>query len=119
MARDAEYAGVVEVTGKGNERLMSEGLASVPAVRMIENFKPDNHWKTGEDRDLEILDLNTDRVITNLPPEMHPGNRLIILAQREKRHPVTADRCGIMPLNPTNLELVRNAIAGNLPPTNP
>jgi hypothetical protein len=119
MARDALYAGVVEVTGKSNEHLVSEGLASVPIIRMIENLKPEFDWKTGEDRDLEIYDVNIDRVVSTVPLQVLPGNRFILLAQREKGHPVMGDRCGIVPLNPANLELVRQAIAGNLPPAKP
>jgi len=119
MARDAEHAGVVEATGNDNEHLTSEGLVSVPSVRMIENLKPDDGWKTGENRYLDVYDVNTDRNVTNLPPEVRPGNRFIILAETEKHYPVRAERCGIVALNPANLELVRNAIAGTLPPPKP
>jgi hypothetical protein len=119
MARDALYAGVVEVTGKNQEVWMSEGPVSVPTVRMLENFKPNNLWKTGEERGLEIYDVNADRVVTHLPPEVHPGNRLIILAQPEKAHPVRAERCGIVPLNLANWEFVQRAIPGSPTPAKP
>jgi hypothetical protein len=119
MARDALHAGVVGVTGNSHEVWMSEGPVSVPVVRMIGNLKTNGFWKTGGDRNLEIYDVNTGRVVSRLPPEFHAGSRLIVLAESEKHHPVRAERCGIVPLNPENLDLVKRAIAGNLPPTKP
>lgn len=119
MARDALYAGVVEVMGSHEELRLNEGQINIPNVRLIENFDKGGHWKIGENRDLEIYDVNTNRDITDPPPEVHTGNRLIVLAESEKHHPVLAERCGILPLNPANLELVRQAVAGNLPSTKP
>jgi len=119
MARDALYAGVVEVTGILTNARFYEGPVSIPTVRMIQSFKTEDLWKAGENRDLEIYDVTSGHFITHFPAEVHPGNRLIVLAQPEKGHPVTAERCGIVPLNPSNLELVKRAIAGDLPPTKP
>jgi hypothetical protein len=113
MARDAGYAGIVEVTGSKTVHLFREGDSPIATVREIENFDPVGDWKTGESRDLEILDANTGHVVPSLPPEVHSGNRLIILADTQFG-PVT-ERCGILPLNPANLELVKQGMAGNLP----
>jgi hypothetical protein len=119
MARDAWYAGIVEVKEGHTEVDIDGEKVSIPTVRMIENFRPDNDWGAGEKRDLEIYDVNTDHDVTNLPAEVHSGNRVIVLAQAGKHHRVRAELCGIVPLNPANLELVRQAIAGNLPSAKP
>jgi len=120
MARDAGRAGVVEVTGNHIEHLGQWGDVSMSTVRLIQDFEADRDWKRGETNELLILDVNTDRPATNLPPEMRPGNRFILLAESGFHYRwVETERCGIVPLNPTNLELVRQAIAGDLPPAKP
>ena len=55
MARDALYAGVVEVMGSHEELRLNEGQINIPNVRLIENFDKGGHWKIGENRDLEIM----------------------------------------------------------------
>jgi hypothetical protein len=118
MARDAGRAGVVEMTGSRVEPHSSD--IPVPVVRLVQDFKPAPDWKTGESHELLILDANTGGRVPKLPPEVYPGNRFIMLAERDFVFGlVQTDRCGIVPLNPANLELVRQAIAGNLPPTKP
>ena len=119
MARDALYVGVVEVTGIHPEAYFKEGQVKIPTVRMIENFKPENYWKPGEYGDIDIYDVNTDRVSASLPSEVGIGSRFILLAQFEKYYGTIADPCGIVPLNPANVELVRQAIAGRLPSAKP
>jgi len=117
MASNAGYAGIVEVTGFRTVQPIGQGDGPIATVRGIENFNPVGEWKTGESRDLVILDTNTNRIVPSLPPEVHPGNRLIILADTE--YGTTTERCGIVPLNPANLELVQRTIAGDLPPPKP
>jgi hypothetical protein len=119
MARDAEFASVAEVTGIHPEELLREGKAKVPTVRMIENFKSKDYWKPGEYGDIDIYDVNTDRVFASLPSDLRVGHRFILLAQFEKPYGVIADPCGIVPLNPVNLDLVKQAIAGSLPSAKP
>jgi hypothetical protein len=120
MARDAGRLGVVEVTEIRTEHLGDWGNVPVPTVRMIQDFEPASDWKIGETHGLLILDANTDRPGAILPAEVRPGNRFIMLAQSGFHYRwVETYRCGIVPLNPTNLELVRNAIAGNVPPAKP
>ena len=71
-------------------------------------------------RGLEIFDANADCMATSLPPEVHRGNHFIVLAENgEGYRAVSTERCGIVPLNPANLEIVRHAIAGNILPTKP
>jgi len=49
-------------------------------------------------------------------PKVRPGNRFIVLAQTGEGYlAVKAEHCGIIPLNAANLELVRQAMAGNPP----
>ena len=55
MARDALYAGVVEVMGSHEELRLNEGQINIPNVRLIENFDKGGHWKIGENRDLEFM----------------------------------------------------------------
>jgi hypothetical protein len=120
MAREAVRAGVVEVTGSRAERLRDWGIVSLPIIRMIHDFRPASGWKTEESSELLILDASTDRAVTVLPPEVRVGTRFIMLAESEiSYYRVIADRCGIVPLNPANLDLVRNSIAGNLPSAKP
>jgi hypothetical protein len=121
MAHDAGRAGVVEVTGNHAEHdLGTWGVVSLPTVRLIQEIKPASDWKIGESHELLILDANTDRPVTKFPPEVYPGNRFIVLAESGIfSRWVRTERCGIVPLNPTNLKLVREAIAGNLPPAKP
>jgi hypothetical protein len=40
MARDADYAGVVEMTGSGTEHIGDQDDVPVPTVRLIQDFKP-------------------------------------------------------------------------------
>jgi hypothetical protein len=119
MARDAGRAGVVEVTGSRSEPHFSE--VPVPIVRLLQDFEPARGWKTGETRELLILDPNTGRAVRSLPPEVRPGNRLIMLAESDLPVSRLAETysCGVVGLTPANLELVQNAIAGNLPPAKP
>jgi hypothetical protein len=120
MARDAGRVGVVEVTEIRTEHLGDWGNVPVPSVRLIQDFEPTNHWKIGETHELVILDAKTNRPGASLPPEVYPGNRFIMLAQSGFHYRwVETYRCGIVPLSPTNLKLVRNAIAGNVPPAKP
>ncbi|MFZ0960422.1 MAG: hypothetical protein WAO35_05915 [Terriglobia bacterium] len=118
MARGAGSAGVVEVTGSRVEPHLSE--IPIPIVRLVRDFELTSDWKTGESHELLILDPNTNRAVTVLPPEVRLGNRFIMLAESgfHYRWVETYD-CGTVPLNPANLELVRDAIAGNLPPAKP
>jgi hypothetical protein len=129
MARDAQYAAVVEVMGNGTERLRGQGQVSIAAVRSIEilepvgllkSGEPATHWEIGQILNLEIIDANTGRMATSLPPELQRGNHFIVLAESgEGYRAVSTDRCGIVPLNPANVELVKQAIAGDLPPAKP
>ena len=112
MARNADYAGVVEVTAIGD-------FFHRATVLMIQNFTPASDWKAGESFDLMTFDANT-RILPELPPEVSIKNRMIVLAQRAGEHgEVEAELCGIVPLNPANLKLVRQAIAGKLPTARP
>jgi hypothetical protein len=117
MARDSSYAGVVEFTGVSrNNPVYREGVVSLPTVRLVENFRPDSHWKEGELRSLEVYDVNTDRVFAVLPPEVRRGNRFIVLAGPGRGYrSVRAEACGVLPLNDENLEIVRSGIAENRP----
>lgn len=91
-----------------------------PDLRIIHSFTPSSKWKIGDTGALAIIDLNFHHLGGKLPPEVHVNNRFIILAATERSHTfLFADPCGIVPLNPANLELVRQAIAGNLPPAKP
>jgi len=110
MARDAGRAGVVEVIGSHSEPHFSE--VPVPIVRLIQDFKPARGWEAGETRELLILDSNTGLAVRSLPPEVRPGNRFIMLAEPYLLFDRLAETysCGVAPLTPTNLDLVRNAI---------
>jgi len=129
MARDALYAVVIEVVGNGTEHLTGRGQIPTVTVRVIENLEPAGLLKSGEPAghseigqifNLEILDANTDRIATSLPPDLHPSNQYILLAESgEGYRAIRAERCGIVPLNPANLELVKQAIAGNRPAAKP
>ena len=129
MARDAEFAGVVEVVGIRIGDTTWERQVPVPTVRMVQDLEPASRWKVGESRDLDIFDVNTDRSMQMYPPQMHyprklpaevrTGNRFIILAQSSVDNDLRAESCGVVPLYPANLELVRNAIAGSFPPPKP
>ena len=112
LARNADYAGVVEVKAIGD-------FFHTATVRMIQNFATVSDWKTGESFDLMIFDANTN-LLPRLPPEVSAGNRFILLCQTDgRRGAARAELCGIVPLNPANFELVQQAIAGNLPPAKP
>lgn len=119
MARDAVYAGLVAVTAIHTEQHFDEDNVPTHTALMIHNFKPDSDWKNGEIQNLEIVDANTGRSVSTLPAEVYTGNRLIILAQPEKHHGITVDRCGAMPLTPANLEIVRHAIWEDVLPITP
>ena len=117
MARDAGRAGVVEVAGGHVGFLGNWGLVPMPTVRLLQDFEPARDWKTGDTHELVILDAVTDRPAATLPPDVRPGNRFILLAESGFHYRwVETYRCGIVPLSPANLELVRNAIAANLLP---
>jgi hypothetical protein len=120
MAREAGRAGVVEMTGSHTGHLGYWGAGPILTVRLIQDFEPASDWKTGESHELLILDANTDRPVTNLPPEVYPGNQFILLAESGFHYRwVETYRCGILPLYPANLELVQQATAGNLPAPQP
>ncbi len=106
MARDAEYESVVEMTANWHGYV--PGLGNVPGarVRVIENLGLAGGWKPGEIHPLEIFDATTDRPATTLPAELRAGNQFIVLAQGGW-NPLAAraERCGIVPLNPANLEV--------------
>jgi hypothetical protein len=129
MARDANFAGVVETVGVRIGDTIWERQVSIPTVRMVQDLEPASRWKVGESHDLDIFDVNTDRAMGDYPPLMHyprklpaevrTGNRFIILAQSSPGNVLRAESCGVVPLNPANLELVKQAIAGNLPPAKP
>lgn len=120
MARDAGRVGVVEVTESRTEHLGDWGAVPVPSVRLIQDFEPANDWKIGDTHELVILDAKTNHPGASLPAEVYPGNRLLMLAESGFHYRwVETYRCGIVPLNPANLELVRNAISGNVPPAKP
>lgn len=117
MARDAEYVGVVTVTGHN-----SRGDAYVPVVRLDETFKPGSRWKIGQERGLFVfVDDDTTDWGHNLPPEVQPGRQFILVTSTSQYEPrsETVERCGIVPLNAENLQLVRQAIAKNLTPARP
>jgi hypothetical protein len=118
MARDAGRAGIVEVTDNHTVRLRDWGVVPRSTVRMAQDFEPASDWKTGETHELLILDAATDLPAASLPSEMRPGNRFIMLAKSGFHYRwAETESCGIVPLNPANLELVQRAIAGSLPPT--
>lgn len=118
MARNAEYAGVVQVIGVDTREDADDLI--FPDLRIIHTFTPSSKWKIGDTGALAMVDVNFHRVGGKLPPDVHPGNRFIILAATDLSHTsLFADPCGIVPLNPANLELVRQAIAGNIPPAKP
>lgn len=117
MARDAEYVGMVTVTGH-----KSWGGADVPTVRMDETLKPGSRWGIGQERDLLVfVDDETTDWGRNLPVETQPGHQFILLAPISQYEPRSeeVERCGIVPLDPTNLQIVRDAISESLPPTRP
>jgi hypothetical protein len=112
LARNADYAGVVEVKAIAD-------FFHTATVRMIQNFVLVSDWKTGENFDLMIFDATTN-FLPSLPPEVSVGNRFILLSQTdERRGEARAELCGIVPLTPANLELVQRAIAGNHPTAKP
>jgi len=120
MARNAEYASVVEMTGYLGEPVLGWGSVRIPRIRVIENIDPARRLKPGEGYGLEIFDANTDRLVTSLPADVGPGSHFVLLSQTGSGYrAVRAERCGIVPLNPANLELVKQAIAGNGPPAKP
>jgi hypothetical protein len=117
MARGADYEGVVTVTG-----IDPWGGASVPVVVLEKNFKPEGRWKAGQERRLFVfVDDDTTTWGHNLPPGIQTGGQFILLAPFSRYEPRWAEveRCGIVPLNPGNLQLVRGATAENHPPTKP
>lgn len=118
MARNAEYAGVVQVIEVDTPEDADDLI--FPDLRIIHTFTPSRKWKIGDTGALSIVDENFHRVNGKLPPEVRVGNRFIILAATEWSHTLLfADPCGIVPLNPANLDLVQHAIAGNPPPAKP
>lgn len=120
MARDAGRAGVVEVMDSRTERQGYWGSFPMSTVLLTQDLEPARDWKTGESRGIVILDANTDSPGASLPPEVYPGNHFILLAKSGFTYRyVETYSCGIMPLTPTNLELVKQAIAGKLPPAKP
>ena len=120
MARDAGRAGVVEVTESRTEHLGDWGVVPVPVVRMIQDFEPASDWRIGQTHELVILDADTQQPGPNLPGDVRLGNRFILLAGSGIHYRwVETYRCGIVPLNPANLQLVRNAIARKLPQAKP
>lgn len=120
MARDAQYTGMVEISGVRITQPERNGGKHFMTVRMIRRLNAGNDWKTGESREVEIYDANTYLNATSFPPEVRTGNRFIILADSAfSGGDFYIERCGAVPLSPANLELVQNAIAGNLPPAKP
>jgi hypothetical protein len=123
MARDAEYAGLVEVTGIDTIHPKGAATVFVTNVRMTKNLASSGDWQAGKTRSIEILrigDTNAGSWVSLLPPEVHAGNRFIVLTFHLSNDPrLYADPCGIVPLNHANLELVRNAIGTNVPPPKP
>lgn len=120
MARDADYVGVVAVTRLGP----GWGFGLLPTVRLIETFKAGGRWKTGQERGLYIFvddDTKGAGIQVSLPADVHPDSHFILLAPTGQYEPhfVQVERCGIVPLNPENLQIVRQAIAESLPPTKP
>lgn len=122
MARDADYAGVVAVTRLGP--VPGWGRRSMPTVRLMETFEAGGRWKNGQERGLYIFvddDTKGMGIQASLPAEVYPDSHFILLAPAGQwdRNVLTVERCGIVPLNPENLQIVRHAIAENLPPTRP
>ena len=120
MARDAGRVAVVEVMESRTEHLGGWGVVPVPVVRMIQDFEPASDWRIGQTHELVILDAGPQSPGPHLPAEVRPGNRFILLAESGLHYRwVETYHCGIVLLNPANLELVQKAIAGNPPPGNP
>jgi hypothetical protein len=120
MARNAPYTGVVEVLATRIAHPERNGGEHFMTVRMIKRLNAGNDWKTGESREVVIYDANTQLKAPDFPPEVRAGNRFLVLAESEfPSGNFYIERCGALPLNPANFELVENAIRGNLPPAKP
>jgi hypothetical protein len=118
MARNADFAGVVQVLSADTPE--DEADVVFPDLRVIQNLRPSSKWNAGDTGALAIIDMKFHSVGGKLPPDVRVGNRIVILAATEWSHTLlSVDRCGIVPLTPANLELVQRAIAGNLMPAEP
>ncbi len=70
MARDADYAGVVEMTGSGTEHTGDRDDVPVPTVRLIQDFKPATRVFVGAVREPPLLPVQKSlipRVAPTLP----------------------------------------------------
>lgn len=126
FARVAQYAGVADVV-----ELTGIGAAPDPGVngyradlRMIQNLIPYSDWKEGKTKSVVILDVfggeAGEKLGTSTAIGSRAGDRFIILIPQEWQNPreLNTDICGLVPLTPTNLELVRNTVLSSFPRSN-
>lgn len=116
MARDAQHAAVVEMTGTS-----MWGDATQPIVQLVEDLTPKASWKLTKNAGLETYDASNYLILKRLPMAMKRGQRFIVLADETGLGPraVRAELCGIVPLTPENLAFVRSGIAERAGPASP
>lgn len=106
MAHYAMFPGVVEMTGSTNW-----GDRPIPVVKLVEDFAPQNPSRRRKTWQLAVYDVKKGLVKT-VPEAIRPGGRFILLSENPGDAPlVTAEVCGIVPLTPENLALVKSGIA--------
>ena len=123
LSRDAQYAGVAEVTGIRADPEAKYG-GYLEDLRMIQNLVPGGDWKEGKTKSVVILDVfggeAGEKLGTSTAIGSRAGDRFIILIPQEWQNPreLNTDNCGLVPLTPTNLELVRNTVLSSFPRSN-
>lgn len=116
VGRDTENAAIVDVVANREETGAGGGEKyQVSTVRLSARLKRGGFWNLGKSEEVRVFNDAVALGASNLPSDVHPGTKFILLfAHRkwpgENSPTIWLERCGAIPLNESNLEMVKRGI---------